>query len=75
MTDIIQQALVHICNFVAKENDAPCSAQSHLDYAIALLSQHSTEWRTSQTIDEEIKNIILDAREHIGLYHSWARDK
>lgn len=64
------EALIHITNFILKQEEAPCSAQSHLDYAVAVLSEASPEWSPK---DEEIKKVILDAREHIALYHIWAK--
>ncbi len=66
-----QQALTHIANFCLKQEDAPCSAQSHLDYAIALLSQESGNWNPQ---DEEIRKIIVEAREHTAYYHAWAKE-
>ncbi len=65
-----QQALAHIANFCLKQDDAPCSAQSHLDYAIALLSEESGDWNPQ---DEEIRKIIVEAREHTAYYHAWAK--
>lgn len=62
-----QQALAHIANFCLKQDDAPCSAQSHLDYAITLLSEESGDWNSQ---DEEIRKIIVEAREHIAYYHA-----
>jgi len=64
------EALVHLANFILKEEDAPCSAQSHLDYAVSVLSELVVDWDPR---DEDIKRVILEAREHTAFYHQWAK--
>jgi hypothetical protein len=65
-----QNALANLANFVLKQEDAPCSAESHLNHAIFVLSEMSAGWRPK---DEDICKVIRDAREHMAHYFDDAK--
>jgi hypothetical protein len=63
-------ALANVSEYVIKLDDAPASAQEHLDHAIFILSEMCREWQPS---DADIMNVIMDAREHMAHYYELAK--
>lgn len=65
-----QIILANLANYKLKLEDAPCSAESHFDYAIYILSELCADWNPS---DQEIIQTIRDSREHMAFYHKQAK--
>lgn len=63
-------ALANLTSYVLKLDDAPCSAQSHFDYAIFALSEMCGDWNPS---DADAVKVIRDAREHMAHYFEKAK--
>lgn len=63
----IRRVLSNIASGVAKIHDAPCSAQTHFDTAIALLAEH-TDWRPES---DELAAIVTDAVDHMDLHSAF----
>lgn len=63
--------LSNLANYIVKLDDAPCSAQSHFDYAVFLLSEmcyDRKDW------DKEIIAAINDSRAHMSYYYEKAKN-
>lgn len=65
----IQLTLSNIVSYVLKKHDAPMSAESHLDHAIAVLSEYCHNWKP---LDDSAEAVVKDAREHASYYFKWA---
>lgn len=66
-----QIILANLANYIVKLDDAPCSAESHFDHAVFLLSEmcyDRKDW------DDEIIAAIRDSREHMAFYHPAAKN-
>jgi hypothetical protein len=66
-----QIILANLANYIVKLDDAPCSAESHFDHAVFLLSEmcyDRKDW------DAEIIAAIQDSREHMAFYHKEAEN-
>jgi hypothetical protein len=63
--------LANLANYVVKLDDAPCSAQSHFDYAIYMLSEICRDWQPS---DKEIIEAIRDSRAHMSYFYPNAKN-
>ena len=66
----IKAALSNLVNFVLKFDEAPASAQAHLDHAIFILSEMEPGMKAA---DEEVRQVVLDAREHMSYYFDQAK--
>lgn len=60
-----------LVNFKLKFDDAPCSAETHLDHAIFLLSEQCADLKN---IEEEIVQVVNDSREHMAFYHKEVKN-
>jgi len=60
----IRSALGNILSFCVKQDDAPCSASTHLDTAICLLVEMCPDYDSH---DDEKNEVIYDAIENISL--------
>jgi len=60
-----------LVNYKLKLEDAPCSAETHFDRAIFLLSEHCA---TLKNIDAEMIAVVNSAREHMVFYHKEAKE-
>ena len=60
----LQDILTHLLWSVVKLDDAPASAQSHLDYAIVELSKLVGKCE----LDSECEQVLMDAIEHMKIY-------
>ena len=69
--DVIRRVMGNVASGVAKIHDAPCSAQTHFDSALAELAKH-TDWRPD---NEELAEIVEDAVDHIGLLAAFNGDE
>ena len=58
------QILSNIIAYILKQEDAPCSASTHLNTAIYLLSKETPEW---VTFNHTAKEIIEEAIEELYL--------
>lgn len=63
--------LANLASYIVKLDDAPCSAQSHFDYAVFLLSEICSNWKPT---DPEIIAAIQDSRAHMSYYYSSAKN-
>jgi len=61
---LVRHVLSNLVSGIAKMNDAPASAGTHLDSAISELAK-ATDWRPD---DPELMAIIDDAIEHMAFY-------
>jgi|688.fasta_scaffold821981_1 hypothetical protein len=74
----IQHVLSNLVEFIIKFNEAPASAETHLDTAIFLLSEESGDWKPID--DPAILEVIRSSREHMAHYYEaakkpWPRDE
>lgn len=60
-----------LVNYKLKLDDAPCSAETHLDHAIYLLSEQCSDLKN---IDQEMIQVVADSREHMAFYHKEAKE-
>ena len=65
-----QIILANLASYILKLEDAPCSAQSHLDHAIFILSEMCKDWTP---LDNDVLTVIRDAREHMSTYFEDAK--
>ena len=57
--------LSNLLSSILKEDDASCSASTHLNTAIAELSRQA-DW---ESMDQDYKDLVIDAREEMSLLH------
>lgn len=63
--DLIRQVISDILSADAKADDAPCSAESHLDRALVLLRSLLPDW---QPENPENRARLIDAEAHMQHY-------
>lgn len=66
-----QIILANLVNYVLKRDDAPCSAQTHFDHAIYLLSEMCYD---RKNWDSEAIAVVNSSREHMAFYHQNAKN-
>jgi len=63
--------LRELANYKLKLDDAPCSAVSHFDHAVFLLSEECADLNIE---DPEMIQTINDSREHMAFYYEEAKE-
>lgn len=72
MSKYLAMGILHdLVNYKLKLDDAPCSAETHLDHAIFLLSEQCSDLKN---IDQEMIQVVTDSREHMAFYHKEAKE-